>query len=106
MEQACRSDRLFYFFIPKLYCSFFHPVLVPRTPSLFPSFHEVTLAGFTGTLELSTPTSSIYSFQSNNTMATWKDKAVFLARSDDWELWNLQFQAQAVAGGCGAKFRG
>ena len=31
------------------------------------------------------------------------DKTAFLASSNDWESWNLQFQAQAVAG---AKFRG
>ena len=27
------------------------------------------------------------------------DKTGFLASSDDWESWNLQFQAQAAAGG-------
>jgi len=27
------------------------------------------------------------------------DKTVFLTSSEDWESWNLQFQAQAVAGG-------
>ncbi|KAK4171165.1 hypothetical protein QBC36DRAFT_382769, partial [Triangularia setosa] len=27
------------------------------------------------------------------------DKTTFLASSDDWEAWNLQFQAQAIAGG-------
>jgi len=26
------------------------------------------------------------------------DKLVFLASTNDWESWNLQFQAQAVAG--------
>jgi len=26
------------------------------------------------------------------------NKAIFLAGSNDWELWNRQFQAQAIAG--------
>jgi len=26
------------------------------------------------------------------------DRPVFLASSNDWELWDLQFQAQAITG--------
>ena len=37
------------------------------------------------------------SLQSNN-IATQNDKPVLLASTGDWESWNLQFQAQAVAG--------
>jgi len=41
------------------------------------------------------------------TMATFNnEKPVFLASSEDWELWNLQFQAQAVAGGLWSQVRG
>ncbi|KAK4206708.1 hypothetical protein QBC37DRAFT_380822 [Rhypophila decipiens] len=34
-----------------------------------------------------------------NTNTNNNEKTTFLASSDDWESWNLQFQAQAVAGG-------
>ena len=34
------------------------------------------------------------------------DKTVFLASFKDWELWNLQFQAQAVAGGLWSEIQG
>jgi len=34
------------------------------------------------------------------------DETVFLASSEDWELWNLQFQAQAVAGGLWSEIQG
>ena len=34
------------------------------------------------------------------------DKMAFLASSDDWESWNLQFQAQAVAGGIWSQIQG
>jgi len=34
------------------------------------------------------------------------DKTVFLASSEDWESWNLQFQAQAVAGGLWSEIQG
>ncbi|KAM7211829.1 hypothetical protein V8F06_012802, partial [Rhypophila decipiens] len=37
-------------------------------------------------------------FYTNNEHHT-NEKTAFLASSDDWESWNLQFQAQAVAGG-------
>ena len=40
-------------------------------------------------------------------MATFNnEKPVFLASSEDWELWNLQFQAQAVAGGLWSQVQG
>jgi len=32
-------------------------------------------------------------------MTTINDKAMFLASTKDWESWNLQSQAQAIAGG-------
>ncbi|KAK4207967.1 hypothetical protein QBC37DRAFT_85266 [Rhypophila decipiens] len=39
-------------------------------------------------------------------MNTNNDKMVLLASSDDWESWNLQFQAQAVAGGIWSQIQG
>ena len=40
-------------------------------------------------------------------MATFNnEKPVFLASSEDWESWNLQFQAQAVAGGLWDQIQG
>lgn len=34
------------------------------------------------------------------------EKTIFLASSDDWESWDLQFQAQAVAGGIWSQVQG
>jgi len=34
------------------------------------------------------------------------NKAVFLASSNDWELWNRQFQAQAITGNLWAQIQG
>ncbi|KAK4170956.1 hypothetical protein QBC36DRAFT_108658 [Triangularia setosa] len=39
-------------------------------------------------------------------MNTSNEKSVFLASSKDWESWNLQFQAQAVAGGLWSQIQG
>ncbi|KAK0631526.1 hypothetical protein B0T14DRAFT_597161 [Immersiella caudata] len=39
-------------------------------------------------------------------MANNNEKTVFLASSEDWESWNLQFQAQAVAGGLWGQVQG
>ena len=53
---------------------------------------------------------SIYSnlsFQKINKMNTNNnDKTTYLASSDDWESWNLQFQAQAVAGDIWSQIQG
>ena len=34
------------------------------------------------------------------------EKIIFLASSEDWESWNLQFQAQAIAGGIWNQIQG
>ena len=39
-------------------------------------------------------------------MTNNNDKTVFLTNSEDWESWNLQFQAQAVAGGLWSQIQG
>jgi len=39
-------------------------------------------------------------------MATQNDKTVFLARTEDWDSWNLQFQAQAVTGTLWSQIQG
>lgn len=59
----------------------------------------------TALLDLQLPFSILQSFYlSKNTIfqpikitAINNNKTVFLAGSNDWEFWNLQFQAQAVA---------
>jgi hypothetical protein len=45
--------------------------------------------------------------RTNNKMTTTNnDKTVFLTSSEDWESWNLQFQAQAVAGSLWSQIQG